>query len=491
MSEHAAEPEEPGRRTAGEVEDVDVLVIGAGSGNTIPGPELAEQRILVADDAPWFGGTCLNVGCIPTKMFVHVGELRRHALESGRLGLEVPEARVHWQAVRDRVFGRIDGYSAGGEQYRRDGEPNVGLVRETVRFAAGAGAVGDGRHLLETESGRRILARFVVVAAGSRPQELPVLPWGPRVVSSNEIMRIDELPASLAVVGGGVVAAEFAALFHALGVRVTQLVRSSVLRGQDEQIARAFAERAAWDLREGVAPVEALADGEGVRMRLSDGGELRCELVLVAAGRVPNTDRLGTRQAGFDHHPDGRLVVDAAQRVLRGGAPVPGAFALGDVSSPHQLKHVANHDARIVRENLLRELRRRPGEAPEPVENTLGPVPAGVFSHPQIGSFGLTAAEAHEAGLEAVEAVQRYGDTAWGWALEDEHGFAKLVVERGSGRILGAHLIGPDAVVLMQPLLQAASLGTPVRGLARGQYWPHPAASEIVENLLLKAEELL
>ena len=209
------------------------------------------------------------------------------------------------------------------------------------------------------------------------------------------------------MVGSGVVAAEFAALFHALGVRVTQLVRSSVLRGQDEQIARAFAEQAAWDLREGVAPVEAVADGEGVGMRLSDGAELRCELVLVAAGRVPNTDRLGTRQAGFDHHPDGRLLVDAAQRVLRGGAPVPGAFALGDVSSPHQLKHVANHEARIVRENLLRELRRQPGEAPEPVENTLGPVPAGVFSHPQIGSFGLTAPEARQAGLEAVEAVQR------------------------------------------------------------------------------------
>lgn len=472
--------------TTGGERTADIMVIGAGSGNSIPGPEFSGERLLFADDAPWFGGTCLNVGCIPTKMFVHVGELRRAALDAGRLGLEVPEARVDWLAVRDRIFGRIDGYSRAGERYRSEGEPNIGLLRETVRFLPREQQPEEG-FLLEAASAERILARSVVIAAGARPVALPELPWGPRVLSSNEIMRIDELPERLVIVGGGVIAAEFAALFHALGVRVTQLVRSRVLRELDEEIARSFAGQAAWDLREGVTVTAAEQAERLVRVRLSDGDELEAELVLVAAGRVPNADRLGTAGMGFDHRPDGTLLVDDAQRVLRDGEPVPGAFALGDIASPQQLKHLANHQARIVRENLLAQLR----GTGELARNELAPVAAGIFSHPQIGVFGQTLAEARAAGLDAVEAKQRYGDTAWGWALEDEHSFAKLVVERPGGRILGGSLIGPDAVALMQPLVQAASFGQSVRGLARGQYWPHPAASEIIENLLLNAQAAL
>lgn len=467
------------------VDEFDLLIIGAGSGNTIPDERFRSLRIAIADDAPWFGGTCLNVGCIPSKMFLRVAEIASLLEEGRRLGLDAARPAVDWPAVRERIFGRIDPISRGGEEYRRTGEPNITLIRETLRFT--------GPHELRAASGRRLRADRIVIAAGARPRALPALPWSNRVLSSNEILRLDALPANLVVVGGGVVAAEFASLFHGLGVEVTQLVRSGLLRHADPELQRRFTAAAGeqWRLREDVAVSGSRELADGVELRLSDGTTLRAELVLVAAGRVPNSDLLDTAAAGFDHHADGRLAVDRYQRVLSDGEPVPGVFALGDIDQAQQLKHVANHEARIVQRNLLAG-----PDAPESVlaANTLGPIPHAVFSHPQLAWFGHTLERAAEDGLDAIEVVQEYAWTAWGWALEAREGrdgVLKLVVDRPSGRILGAHLIGPDAAILLQPLLQAASLGIAVQGLARGQYWPHPAATEIVENALLRAEAAL
>ncbi|WP_193127749.1 mycothione reductase [Gulosibacter sediminis] len=462
-----------------EYEEFDLIIIGAGSGNTIPGPDFADWRIAIVDDGRWFGGTCLNAGCIPTKMFVHPSDVAREVRQGGHLGVH-GSAELDWAAVRDRVFGRIDSISHGGEAYRDHGEPNISLVRETVQFT--------GERELTTVSGRRLRGERIVIAAGSRPRELPNLPFGDTVISSDDALRLDALPASLLVIGGGAVASEFAAVYSAFGVEVTQLNRSPLLRSADADVSETFTKLAGeqWSVRTGVTVASAEHRDSGWQLTLDDGSELSAELVLVAAGRIPNTDRLGVDAAGFDVRADGTLAVDLGQRVLRDGEPVDGIYALGDVSSPHQLKHVANQDARIVAENLRRTAR---GEAL--AENTLGPVPYAVFSAPEVAHFGLTLAEATEQGMDAFEVRHDYGWTAWGWALDDEVSFLKIVVERVTGKLLGAHIIGPDAPILLQPLLQAASFNQSVRGLARGQYWPHPAATEIIENALLKAEEEL
>lgn len=267
-----------GSDTGTEVEHVDLLIIGAGSGNGIPTPAMADLRIAIVDDAPWFGGTCLNVGCIPTKMFVHVGELLRDARDGERLGLRDVEGRVDWPAVRDRVFGRIDAISEAGETYRRSGEPNTSLVRESVRFI--------GPRTVRTASGRVIEADRVVIGAGSRPRALDALPFDDRVVTSNEIMRIDALPERLVVVGGGVVANEFASIFHAFGVEVVQLVRNRLLGAFDDEIQARFtaAASAAWEVRTGVQVVSSSRAGDEVHLVLDDGSTVVADLVLVAAG---------------------------------------------------------------------------------------------------------------------------------------------------------------------------------------------------------------
>ncbi|MFD2673747.1 mycothione reductase [Gulosibacter bifidus] len=484
MSETAASETELSFEAGAPTELFDVIVIGAGSGNSIPSPELAGLKIAIVDDGRWFGGTCLNAGCIPTKMFIHPARLVSHLRDAAHLGV-TGTASADWAAVRARVFGRIDSISQAGEQYRASGEPNVSLVRERVRFV--------DESTLVTASGRRLRGRALVIGAGSRPRELRVLPFGPRVISSDDALRLETLPERITIIGGGVVASEFASLYHGFGAKVTQLVRSTVLSSLDADIRATFVAQAGaqWDIREHHDVVDATIPDDAtspIRLVCNTGDVLETDLVLVASGRVPNSDRLGTEVAGFDQELNGRLVVDAHQRVLRAGQALPNVFAMGDIANPHQLKHVANHEARVVAENLRRTLVAT-SDNEELVSNTLSPVPLAVFSTPEIASFGATLTEARDAGIDAVEVRQDYGGTAWGWALEDQHHFAKLVVDRVQGQILGAHIIGPDAAILLQPLVQAAAFNMPVQGLARGQYWPHPAATEIIENLLLNAKE--
>jgi mycothione reductase len=179
--------------------------------------------------------------------------------------------------------------------------------------------------------------------------------------------------------------------------------------------------------------------------------------------------------AGVALHPDGRVVVDAHQRTS-----VPHIWSLGDASSEHQLKHVANHEARVVAHNVV-----HPGV---PVRSDHRFVPAAVFTHPQLAYVGMTEAEATASGRRFVTARYDYAGTAYGWAMEDTMSFCKLIADPESGLLIGAHLLGEQASTLIQPLIQAMSFGLGVPDMARGQYWIHPALTEVVENALLQLQ---
>ena len=232
-------------------------------------------------------------------------------------------------------------------------------------------------------------------------------------------------------------------------------------------------------MRTGVDVVAAREGGDGVELELSDGSTATGELLLVATGRRPNSDDLGLEHTAVRTHDDGRVVVDE-----HGRTGVTGVFALGDVSSPYQLKHVANQEARVVAHNLVH---------PEDLQSFDHRfVPAGIFSHPQLATVGLTEEQARQQGYAVTTKVQRFGDTAYGWAMEDTTSLFKVVADRRTGCLLGAHVMGPHASSLIQPVIQALSLwpdGPPdVERLARGQYWIHPALAEVLENALLGLE---
>jgi mycothione reductase len=418
-----------------------------------------------------FGGTCLNVGCIPTKMFVYPADLAHEAAHTDHLGLDTRFDRARWGEIRDRIFRRIDPISAAGRSWRAQSNENVTLFEGHARFV-------DVR-TLDTGTGETITADQIVLAAGSHAV-IPPVPGIENVEhhTSDTIMRIDTLPRRLLILGGGFVAAEFAHVFGAFGTEVTVVNRSgALLREQDRDISARFTElaRDRWDVRLDTR-IRSVEQGEkGLRARLDDGTStttLEFDTLLVATGRRASTDGLELTRTGVEVDQNGVVITDRYQRTN-----VPGIWSLGDLSNHYQLKHVANNEARTVQHNLL-----HPDDLRASGHDN---VPSAVFTSPQIASVGLTEQAAVERGIDHVTARQAYGDTAYGWAMEDTTSFAKLVADPATGRILGAHFLGPQASNLVQPVVQAMSFGQSAHEVARGQYWIHPALMEVVENLLL------
>jgi mycothione reductase len=448
----------------------DLAIIGSGSGNSLVTPDFDDWSIAVIDEST-FGGTCLNVGCIPTKMYVYPADLATHAREASRLGVDASVQGVRWRDIRDRVFGRIDPISAGGREWRRNG-PNTTLYETHASFV--------DAHTLALGTGETITADRIVIATGSRAT-VPdlVTESGVHFHTSDTVMRIDGVPARVAILGGGYIAAEFAHVFSSFGADVTLMLRGDKLtKHLDHEIATAFTalidQRLTLRKGYGLAAVYEEDDGS-VCLTLGDGAKVEADLLLVATGRVPNSDHLDLAKAGVDVWDDGRIIADAHQRTS-----IPHIWALGDVSSEYQLKHVANHEARVVAHNLA-----HPDDL---VESDHRFVPSAVFTHPQLATVGLTEAQAAAKGLRFVTALQEYGGTAYGWAMEDTTSLCKLIADPATGQLLGAHLMGEQAATLIQPLIQAMSFGLGVREMARGQYWIHPALTEVIENALLKLD---
>ena len=452
----------------------DLAVIGSGSGNSLLTEDLAGWDIAVIERST-FGGTCLNVGCIPTKMYVYAADIANDVRTAGRFGVDAHLDGVRWADIRNRVFGRIDPVSAGGRQHRRTAE-RVTLFEGHAEFSA--------ERALVLSTGEHLSADHVVIATGSRATVPPVIAdSGVPFHTSDTVMRLPRLPARLAIVGGGYIAAEFAHVFSALGADVTIVTRGSTLLGRlDEEISARFTAlaRQRWDVRldadlAAVSSVGEPGDDATIRLELADGARVEVDTLLIATGRIPNSDRLNLAAAGVEVGAGGRITVDEYQRTTAAHV-----WALGDVTSEHQLKHVANQDSRVVAHNLAHphDLRASNHSA----------VPAAVFTEPQIASVGLTERDARTRGIPFVSAVQTFGSTAYGWAMEDTTGVCKLLADPATGLLLGAHMMGPQSSVLIQPLIQAMAFGQRVADVATGQYWIHPALTEVVENALLKLD---
>ncbi|WP_197320464.1 mycothione reductase [Saccharomonospora sp. NB11] len=453
----------------------DLVIVGTGSGNSILDPRFADQKVAIVEKGV-FGGTCLNVGCIPTKMLVHPADLASTPESAARLGVDLELRSVRWREIRDRVFGRIDAIAEGGRRYRIEHEDNAGV---TV-YEGEARFTGHKELTVRLPDGEETLTadRFVLAAGGRAV--VPDIPGLADVDyhTSDTVMRIDELPRRMVILGSGFVAAEFSHVFASFGVEVTVIARSgTLLRSEDDDISRRFTDLASqrFDVRLNRRTVAARRTADGVALDLEGPGgpeTVEADLLLVATGRTPNSDLLDVAATGISTLPSGHVVVDEYQRT-----EVDGIYALGDLSSPYELKHVANHEARVVQHNLL--------HPDDPIASDHRFVPHAVFTSPQIASVGLTERDAAARGIPYVTATQEYGGIAYGWAMEDTTGFAKLLADPDTGQLLGAHIIGAQAPTLIQPLIQAMSFGLDARSMARGQYWIHPAMPELVENALL------
>ncbi len=419
--------------------DFDLFVIGAGSGGVRASRFSAARgaRVAVAEEGA-LGGTCVNVGCIPKKLFVYASHFRDEMSEAAAgYGWTVGQLGFDWPTLRDnktREIERLNGIYAG-------------LLRDAgVHAIEGRARIVDP-HTVEV-AGERYSAQHILVATGGWPTR-PDVPGAELGVTSNEVFYLDTLPRRAVIVGGGYIAVEFAGIFHGLGVDVTQLHRGPLfLRGFDDDVRRHLAEQMQGrgiDLRFD-SNVTALAKARsGLRATLTDGSQLEADLVLFATGRHPNSAGLGLEEVGVELGPDGAIRVDAYSQTS-----VPSIWAIGDVTNRLNLTPVALHEGVCLSETLF-------GKAPRsPVHDD---VPAAVFSQPPVGTVGLTEAAAR----------QRYGEIdvyrttfrALKHTLTHGHErtLMKLVVDRKSDRVVGLHMVGSEAGEIVQGFAVAIKAG--------------------------------
>ena len=366
------------------------------------------------------------------------------------------------------------------EKYRSEEQENVTVYKGSARFTDDRTvevAMLDGS--TETVSADR-----VVLAAGARV-------WVPDTIrdsgvdyfTSDTIMRVDALPEHLIVIGGGYIGAELGNVFGTLGSKVTILNRSErLIRFEEPEISQRFTDAYAkrFDVRLGASILELGQDGDQISVTI-DQGELggnqgpqviTGDALLVATGRRPNGDELNVAATGVELDERGYVVTNEHLQTAN-----PDVWALGDITNPAQLKHLANADARVVAHNLA-----NPDDL-HTMDRSLSP--HAVFGHPQVASSGMTEAQATAAGYEVITTLHEYGSAAYGWAMEDTTSACKLVADAQTRLLLGAHLIGPQASTLIQQLIQGMAFGLTVDQMAKEQIYIHPGLPEVVEQALL------
>jgi glutathione reductase (NADPH) len=441
--------------------DYDLFVLGAGSGGVRASRVSAGlgARVAVAEERR-LGGTCVNVGCIPKKLLVYASHYPEAFEDATGYGWRVGESSFDWPrliAAKDREIQRLN------DVYAKL------LADAGVEVIEGRARISDPHGVIVGE--RRYSARHILVATGSWPR-IPEVPGAELAISSNEAFHLEELPPRTLIVGGGYIAVEFAGILHGLGSKVTQLYRGPLfLRGFDGDVRRFLADemrKKEIDLRFEVN-VDALErSAGGIRSRLTDGSTLESDAVLFATGRAPLTADLGLEEAGTKLDTNGAVVVDALSC-----SSVPSIHAIGDVTDRINLTPVALHEGVCLAQTLF-------GGRPTPVDHEN--VPSAVFSQPPIGQVGLTEEDARERYGEIDVYRSEFRPLLHTLSGRSERCLMKLVVDRGSERVLGVHVVGDSAAEIVQGFAVAVKMGA-TKAQLDATIGIHPTAAEELVTL--------
>ena len=443
----------------------DVMVIGSGSGLEISA-EAASRGLSVAvvEEGP-FGGTCLNRGCIPSKMLIHCADVMETIQSAEHFGIKAKVESVDWQAIIRRVTEEVDGDAQAIEDGNR-GSPNITVFKGSGRFV--------GKKTLEV-NGDQIGAETIIIAAGTRPivPDIPGLENVP-YITSDQALRLPVQPRRLGIVGGGYIAAEMAHFFGSLGTEVTLILRRpAMLREEDEDVARRFTEvyQRKFNMLLNSRVAHADLDGSEIILDVSANGNrqrLAVDALLMATGRVPNTDLLDVSAAGVETDERGFIKTD---EYLETG--VSGVWALGDIVGKYLLKHSANLEAAYAANNIF--------NPDHKVAVDYHAMPHAIFASPQVAGVGLTEQEARWMGVDYAVATYDYSDTAYGASIMDRDGFVKVLADPESAEILGAHIIGTDASILIQEVANAMRVRATTAAITQSIY-VHPALPEVVQR---------
>ncbi len=440
--------------------DCDLFVIGGGSGG-VRAARMAGQRgarVMLAEAAA-LGGTCVNVGCIPKKLYSYAAHFADDFRDAAGFGWDVPPARFDWQRLKKNRALEIT---------RLNGVYEHLLRTARVELLRGWASLLDP-HTVQVQSAggvQRFRARHILVATGGTPA-LPSLPGREHGLTSDHMFDLEPFPRRLVVVGGGYIACEFASIFNGLGAQVTQLYRGDqVLRGFDDEL-RAFL---AGEMRKHGVDLRVRADlaaierhGDELAISLVDGEVLAADAVLFATGRIPNVSGLGLDAVGVHQGARGAVIVDEQFR-----SSVPSIFAVGDVTARLQLTPIALAEAMVVVDTLFGSGERR-------MSHEL--VPTAVFTHPNAATVGLTEQQAREQYGELRVFRSEFRALKHTLSGNTERTLMKLVVDAASDRVLGLHMVGPEAGEIVQGFAVALKAGA-TKAVFDATIGIHPTAAE-------------
>jgi mycothione reductase len=456
------------------LEKFDVIVIGAGAGENVVNTALGEGLTVALVERGPLGGTCLNNGCIPSKMLIYPADVIRMAQDAKAVGITAttkPDFRFIMERMRSFVREEREESEESFQKIK-----NLTWIKETAEF------VGD--HTLNAGN-RTITAPKIVIATGARPQ-VPPIPGLKEAGFLDNITLLDlnAAPDSLIVLGGGYIGCEYGHFFSAMGTDVTIVQRPAVLLNDEdpdvsETVTNAMAKYL--NVRTGhEADRVAVENGKKVvyakDRKTGNVARFEAEEILLALGRRSNADLLKPEKAGIATDEKGWIKVDGYLETN-----VPGIWALGDATGKHMFRHAANFEAGIVTHNMLHDHKMAFDDRA---------VPHAVFTHPQVGAVGMTLTDARAKGLKVMVGKSMYSNMAKGVAMANTDGFVKVIVARITGKILGCSIVGPDAAALVQQVVYLMNCGNGDMAPLYKSMVIHPAISEVVMNAFAAAENV-
>jgi glutathione reductase (NADPH) len=420
--------------------DVDLFVIGGGSGGVRAARIAAGHgaRVMVAEEYR-FGGTCVIRGCVPKKLMVYASHVHHELQDAAGFGWHIPQASFDWATLianKDREIARLEAiYAANVEK------SGAQIVRSRAVF--------EDPHTLRLGSGETVRARTVLIATGGAPNHGPAIPGIEHVISSNEVFHLAKQPKRILIQGGGYIALEFACIFAGLGSDVTLVYRGdNVLRGFDDDVrahVRAEMEKAGITILTGCTVAAIDKHGREYTAHLSNGSSIGADQVMFAIGRHPNVANLGLEKAGVAIDPsNGGIAVDRFSRTC-----VPHIYAIGDVTHRFNLTPVAIREGHAFADTVF-------GNRPATVDYSN--IPTAVFSQPEVGTVGLTESEARTQYNRVDIYKSAFRPMKATLSGRDTRVLMKLVVDGATDRVVGCHIVGPEAAELVQVVAIAVKM---------------------------------
>ncbi len=452
----------------------DIITIGSGGGAKITSPAASMGYKVAVIEKDKLGGTCLNRGCIPSKMLIHPADIAYKIKHAHKFDfVHDPSFTINFANLITRISETVDGDSSKIEtSYNK--HPNIDFFRGTARFL---------EDKVVEINGEQITADKIFIAVGCRPQ-IPSIPGlaGTPYMTSTEALRSTTLPKSMIIIGGGYIACELGHAYGALGTKTHFLVRSSLLRAEDAEVAAEFTKvfTQHHDIRFGTTPTRVEYLNNHFTVHFTQNGhnhQLTAETLLVAPGITANTDILDLINTDIELKPGNFIKVDEYLETT-----VPGVYALGDCVGNYFFRHSVNFEGEYLFDYIFGGKTKKPIQYP--------PVPHAVFTYPQVAGVGPTEEQLKAQGIDYVVGLNPYKSSAMGMALLSDHGFCKILIERKTRKILGAHIVGEEASNMLHMIIAFMNKAGTLDDLLNMIYI-HPALPEIVRNAARKAKTIL